>query len=277
MKIISPLGLGARLLAALIGLMAVQATASAAVLGIQSTFDGAPDAGFYGMAFKVEGGVSMLYAADLATGKYVGFNSNSGTSVLSITTNNYTWGAGVGIGDFSPEYYLSTADGRTMRYNANTSQFVNTFYGPGPILGVESSDPYLGYQSFWAVDAINPNVWLLSYAGAQQILQTITVNGATGLTDLAVGLNGSLYILGGSTIYQYTTAGAFVTTFDLDPAIANPRGIAYDTETQSFLISNGTATIYRTDAIPEPGVVTLALFGLGAMFVLQRMRKARTA
>ncbi len=252
---------------AISGILIAAPISSAAVLTIASTLNTGTGTQVNGLAFRVEGGARTVYAADSANSNFRAFDLTSGLSTLNINTGTYTYAAAVGIGDNNPEYYVSAADGRTLRYN-NVS-FVTTFYAPVVIAGVESANPYLGYTNFWAVESGTSNLLLLDYETVQTALQTITTIG-TGLTDVAVGLNGSIYALGGNSIYEYTTGGSYVTTYGIDSAIVNPTGIAYDTTTGQFLISNNTNNIYTLSAVPEPSTLVLAVLAVGGVLGLRR-------
>ena len=260
---------------AVAGLALTASFTHGAVLTVASSFDAGAGTNINGIAYQVVGGVGTVYAADTAgAGAYRAYNASTGESLLNLSSGgSYTYAAAVGIGDNNPEYYISTADGRTLRYNPATPAFVTTFFAPTAILGEESANPYAGYSNFWAVQADGIHLLLLNYETVQTALQTIAT-AATNLTDLAVGLDGSLYALGGNSIYQYSTAGTLMTTYEVDPTIVNPIGIAFNTTTNSFLITNSSSTVYTLQAIPEPSTVALVLSGVGMAICVSRRKRS---
>ncbi len=253
--------------------------AESAVLMIESSFSAGSNQAFNGIAFRANAGTPYLYGADSNNSSFYTFDLTNQTQSWTSNVPAYTYGAAVGQGDFNPEFYVSATDIRTLRYDENSSAWYNTFFAPVEILGLESSNPYQNYSDFWAVEkAGQTNVVRLDYAGGQTIQQSI-VNIGAGLTDLAVDLSGNLFILGGSTIYQYTTSGSFVTTFSVDPSIFNPTGIALDTSTGNIWVSNGTSTLYQLSAVPEPSAkmsVVIAGFLLTALYFNRRQKIKKT-
>jgi hypothetical protein len=244
-------------------------------LNTVGSFDVGNGATLDGISFADEGGTPTLYAANnTAGGSYDGYDVTDGSLLLSLATGTFTQSAAIGSGDTDPEYYFGS-DSRTFRSNSASTGFGATiFFAPFDIEGQESVDPYSGYQNFWAIETGTSTIVQLDYAVVQSVQQSFSTIG-TNLTDLASDLNGNLYLLGGSSVYEYTTTGTYENTYTLDPTILDPLGIAFDTDTNQLLISNGTSTVYEVATVPEPSTWVFCLMGLSVLGLGLRYRSQR--
>lgn len=239
--------------ASLVAMGSAVTVSGADTLMVNRSFNLGSPAAINGLAFGISEGQALLYGADTTSRLLRIINIASGAEVRSISSGG-TWLAGVatGAGNYPVEYYVLPGDGRMLRYNLAAGAFQNAFWLPEKITALESSDSTKPYADFWAINPATTGLLRLNYTGSPKILQVIE-NVGTGLTDLAVDTQGEkLYALGDSTIYQYSTAGDLLMTYALDPSIAKPVGIAYDSISKTLWISNGSSTLYQLQQISIP-------------------------
>lgn len=243
-------------------------------LAVTRSFDIGSSAAINGLAFGVNGGSALLYGMDSNHSllRIVDIAAGSQSSSISLG-GTFGYGVGTGAGDHGVEYYVASGSGGVMRYNPVNGEFPIVFWLTVDVKAVESANASLPYADMWALNTAGTDLVRFAYSGGAP-LQVISGIG-TGLTDLAVDTaGGRLYALGGSTIYQYSTAGDLLTTYALDPAIVNPVGIAYDSVNKTLWISNGGSTLYELQQIPEASTSALLIALLiGVPFILRRRCK----
>ncbi len=197
-----------------------------------------------GLAFRVQAGVPVLYAAD-GSGNESSvrtFNVDDQTEIEKFAVGTFAYGVAVGQGDFDPEIFVSPTEGRILRKKGDA--FENAMYPPMPLYGIASAAPRTNYGDLWAVADNRTDVVRFHPTSTPQIEQKISDIG-NDLTDVAVDTLGNIYVVGGSTVYKYDDSGKLMAKFNVPAEIGIAIGITVDERDDSLWLSSGGAYLFH--------------------------------